>query len=129
MGQTWIRKLVVHGPIENWLFNTRLGIVAIFQQVIMASLGALYVTPFLECGSSVALELETNERSQNCCFFAHQVRKNLEMVGPQRRILIFTTLLPSLVAGYCHWEPSVFHRTGIKYTYNYFKSGEFDCSK
>ena len=50
---------------------------AIFQQVIMALLGALYVTPFMECGSSVALELETNERSQNCCFFAHQVRKKL----------------------------------------------------
>ena len=43
----------------------------------MTLLGALYVTPFLECGSSVALELKTNERSQNCCFFAHQVRKKL----------------------------------------------------
>ena len=48
---------------ENWLFKASLkigwtsclGIVAIFQQVIMTLLGALYVTPFLECGSSVAL--------------------------------------------------------------------------
>ena len=70
---------------ENWLFKASLkigwtsclGILAIFQQVIMTLLGAFYVTPFLECGSSVALELKTNERSQNCCFFAHQVRKNL----------------------------------------------------
>ena len=78
MGHTWIRKLVVRGPFENWLFtSTLLGIVAIFQQVIMASLGALYVTPFLKCGSSVALQLETNESSQNWCFFAHQVRKKL----------------------------------------------------
>ena len=47
------------------------------------------------------------------------------MVGPQRRILIFTTLLPSLVAGSCHWEPSVFHKTGIKLIlYNYFQPDE-----
>ena len=119
------RSLTLWGRLgfENWLFKASkigwtscLGIVAIFQQVIMTLLGAVYVTPFLECGSSVALQLETNETKWE---------KSLEMVGPQRWILIFTTLLPSLVAGYCHWEPSVFHKAKINLILcNYFKLDE-----
>ena len=99
---------------ENWLFTTLLGIVAIFQQVIMALLGPCMSRQYWNAGVQLLFSSRQMSAPKVAVFLLTKWEKSLEMVGPQRRILIFTTLLPSLVAGYCHWEPSVFHRTGIK---------------